>query len=96
MSWELEVRVVVVKNGKEWGGLVAVDPGDTIASRHYDAERQCHVVYVLTPGVPASRDVREHAAWDCDVDGHHWVYGNTVCMRCHSTYQPDGRESRDG
>ena len=57
-----EVRLVVVKRGREWPGLMMLDPGDRIASRWYDPTRQCHVVEVMTPDVPASPEVQAAAA----------------------------------
>lgn len=58
-----DIRLIVVKNGREWPGCFMLGPGDQIASRHYDQERHCHVVHVLTPGIPPSPEVREAGRW---------------------------------
>ena len=52
------VRLVVVKNGREWPGCQMLDPGTRIASRWYDSDRQCHVVELAVGGVPPSAEVR--------------------------------------
>jgi hypothetical protein len=57
------IRVVVVKNGREWPGCQMLDPGARIASRWYDSERECYVVELAVDGVPPSPEVRAGEAW---------------------------------
>ena len=51
------IRVVVVKNGREWPGCQMLDPGTRIASRWYDSDRECYVVELTVDGVPPSPEV---------------------------------------
>jgi hypothetical protein len=81
------MNIVVVKAGREWPGVTMLDPGARIASRWYDPERNCHVIELLTPGVPASPEVEGAGRWDCDERGHRRVYGSGCCLECGDTYQ---------
>jgi hypothetical protein len=55
------IRLVVVKNGREWPGCRMLDPGTRIASRWYDSDRTCYVVELAVDGVPPSAEVQAAA-----------------------------------
>ena len=57
------IRLVVVKNGREWPGCQMLDPGTRIASRWYDMDRKCHVVELGVDGVPPSAEVQAGESW---------------------------------
>ena len=57
------IRLVVVKNGREWPGCKMLDPGTRIASRWYDMDRKCHVVELGVDGVPPSAEVQAGESW---------------------------------
>ena len=59
------IRMVVVKNGREWPGCQMLDPGTRIASRWYDSDRECHVVELTMDDVPPSAEVRAVKSWNC-------------------------------
>jgi hypothetical protein len=59
------IRLVVVKNGREWPGCQMLDPGTRIASRWYDSDRKCYVVELAVDGVPPSAEVQACASWNC-------------------------------
>ena len=59
------IRLVVVKNGREWPGCQMLDPGTRIASRWYDIHRKCYVVELAVDGVPPSAEVRAGESWNC-------------------------------
>ena len=49
------IRLVVVKNGREWPGCRMLDPGTRIASRWYDSDCKCYVVELAVDVVTAQR-----------------------------------------
>ena len=57
------IRLVVVKNCREWPGCKMLDPGTRIASRWYDSDRDCHVVELAVDGVPPSAEVQAGEPW---------------------------------
>jgi hypothetical protein len=59
------IRLVVVKNGREWPGCQRLDPGTRIASRWYDIGRKCYVVELAVDGVPPSAEVQASESWNC-------------------------------
>jgi hypothetical protein len=59
------IRLVVVKNGREWPGCQMLDPGTRIASRWYDSDRECYIVELAVDGVPPSAEVQAGEPWSC-------------------------------